>query len=80
MTEYIVVADFSGSPDGARVVRYNKGDKVPSDSKPMPASLAEVALQEKWIKKAARRKPARTRRAKSPQSPAPSACEQTATE
>lgn len=46
-----VQKDFKGSPDGYTVCEYRKGDVVD-----LVPSLAEVALKEKWVKRAAARK------------------------
>ncbi|WP_076461834.1 hypothetical protein [Marinobacterium stanieri] len=43
---YEHLQDWKGSPDGATVVCYVKGEQCP-----LPADLAEVALSEKWVKK-----------------------------
>jgi hypothetical protein len=60
MAKYEVVTPFKGSPDGVRVISYDKGDIVPNDEKPFPDSLAEVAVAEKWVK------PAKVKKAAAP--------------
>jgi hypothetical protein len=45
---YKILKDFKGSPDGIAVIEYTKGDIVP-----LAPSLAEVALEEKWVKEVA---------------------------
>lgn len=42
--EYLVLQDWKGSPDGARVIQYTKGETVS-----LPESLADVALKEEWV-------------------------------
>lgn len=44
MTEYRVLQDFKGSPDGMQVITYRTGQTVA-----LPESLATVALAEQWI-------------------------------
>lgn len=43
--EYKVIRSFKGSPDGMRVVEYEKGQVVS-----LTESLAVVALEEKWVR------------------------------
>ena len=57
MTEYKILKDFKGSPDGRFTIQYHVGEVVP-----LTPSLAEVALAEKWVKehKPRGRKPKQT--------------------
>ncbi|OQY64718.1 MAG: hypothetical protein B6D47_12900 [Rhodocyclaceae bacterium UTPRO2] len=45
---YKVLKDFKGSPDGYTVIEYHEGEVVP-----LPRSLAEVAIAEKWVEEVA---------------------------
>ena len=47
---YKVLKDFKGSPDGRFAVDYAKGEVVP-----LTKSLAAVALEEKWVRKATKK-------------------------
>ncbi len=48
---YKVIEDFRGSPDGATVTDYKKDDVVE-----LSDELAEVALEEGWVKKVRKRR------------------------
>lgn len=48
MSQYKILKDFKGSPDGGRTVDFQKGDIVPEGPDLTP-SLIETALAEKWI-------------------------------
>lgn len=47
MPKYKILKSFKGSPDGIQVIDYTAGEEVE-----LVESLAEVALKEKWAKKA----------------------------
>ena len=46
---YKVLKDFKGSPDGCRVIQYTKGQML-EEGADFSRDLAEVALNEKWVK------------------------------
>ena len=45
---YKVIKDFRGSPDGCRVIDYEKGQKLDIDTDSSQAHC-EVAVMEKWV-------------------------------
>lgn len=47
MPKYKILKSFKGAPDGIQVIDYTAGEEVE-----LVESLAEVALKEKWVKKA----------------------------
>lgn len=57
---YEVIKDFSGSPDGCRVIEYEKGQKLEVCSN-FSQDLADVALAEKWVKEIEAPKPKASR-------------------
>ena len=54
---YKVIKDFSGSPDGCRVIEYETG-QILNVGTDFSADLVEVALAEQWVieQKPARKK------------------------
>lgn len=68
---HIILQDFKGSPNGYDVIEYKKGDEVE-----LPASLVDVALENKWAKA---KKPAAPAKAK-PAAPAEVAAQKPAEE
>lgn len=48
---YQITVRFRGSPDGAHVYTYERGDIVPNPEKPFSDSLADVALRNQWARK-----------------------------
>lgn len=51
MQQYKITQAFAGSPDGACVIDYERGDIVPSTEKPWSDDLATVALRNRWARK-----------------------------
>jgi len=47
---YEVLIDFKGSPDGCRVIEYEKGQELTIGAD-FSTDLAEVALAERWVTK-----------------------------
>lgn len=47
MPKYTILKSFKGSPDGIQVIDYTAGEEVE-----LVESLAEVAIKEKWAKRA----------------------------